>query len=129
MSIRAFLVAGVFLVVAAQPAAAARTRFLLAADPGDSGYLRVPVAGERLTLTGWKPYACPPPRATQLVSFRHPCTGRTVSVPLALPESTPRMGYTRDRVTYNYGSDTVEVQFLPDGSAYVFYDSGLFRAP
>ena len=50
-------------------------------------------------------------------------------MPLALSASTPRMGYTSDRVTYNFGSDTVEVQFLPDGSAYVYYDSGLLRAP
>jgi hypothetical protein len=128
MSCRTLLVVG-FLLAATQSADAARTRFLLTPDPSGNGSLRVPTAGERLTLTGWKAYNCPPPRATQLVSFRHPATGQTVSVPLSLPVSTPRMGYSRDRVTYNYGSDTVEVQFLPDGSAYVYYDSGLLRAP
>ena len=53
----------------------------------------------------------------------------SITVPLALPDSTPRMEYVRDRVVYNYGDYTVEVQFLPDGSADVFYDSGLLRAP
>jgi len=129
MSCRTLLIAAGFLFTATQSAEAARTRFHLTPDTSGNGCLGVPTAGERLMLTGWKPYNCPPPRATQLVSFRHPATGQTVSVPLALPASTPRMGYSRDRVTYNYGSDTVEVQFLPDGSAYVYYDSGLLRAP
>ncbi|HKI32239.1 MAG TPA: hypothetical protein VKA46_10250 [Gemmataceae bacterium] len=113
----------------AQPADAARLRYHFAPDPGGNGCLKTPSAGERLTLTGWEPYNCPPPRATQLVSFRHPCTGQTVTVPLALPLSTPRMEYTRERVIYNYGSDTVELRFQKDGSADVMYDSGLLRAP
>jgi hypothetical protein len=40
------------------------------------------------------------------------------------------MAYRTNRVVYNYGSYTVEVQFLPDGSANVVYNSGLLvRAP
>jgi hypothetical protein len=128
MCCRAVWVVG-FLLVAVQPAAAARTRFHLTADPRSNGYLLAPAAGERVTLTGWQAYNHPPPRTTQLVSFRHPSTGQMVTVPLSLPESTPRMGYRRDRVIYNYGSDTVEVHFLPNGTADVYYDSGLFRAP
>ena len=122
-------VAGSLLLAAAQPAHAARVRYHFTAESGCGGCLRPPEAGQRLSLTGWQAYTCPPPRATHLVSFRHPCTGQTVTVPLALAASTPRMEYTRDRVIYNYGSDTVEVRFLPDGSADVIYDSGFLRAP
>jgi hypothetical protein len=117
------------MLLAASPVGAARIRFHLAADPAGGGCLKAPAAGERRTLTGWEPYNCPPPRATRLVCFRHPCTGQNVSVPLALPDSTPRMEYVRDRVVYNYGDYTVEIRFLKDGSAEVIYDSGLFRAP
>ncbi len=129
MLMRILLAALPCALVLAQPARAARIRFHFAYEPGSNGCLRAPAAGERFTLTGWKPYNCPPPRATQQVSFRHPCTGQTVTIPLALPTSIPRMEYSRDRVTYDYGSDTVEVRFSPDGSADVVYDSGLFRAP
>lgn len=69
-----------------------------------------------------------PPRPNWLVTFRHPCTGRTVIVPLRLPEGTPNMGYGPNRVVYNYGSYTVSIQFLADGSVYVFYNAGFFRA-
>jgi hypothetical protein len=71
----------------------------------------------------------PARRPTHLVSFQHPYLGRTVTLPLCLPDSTPRMEYRPDRVTYNYGSYIVEVHFLPDGSADVIYNSGFFRAP
>jgi hypothetical protein len=128
-NLAALALAGGLLFAAAGPAEAARVRFHFTGGPGGNGCLRAPEAGERLTLTGWKPYNCPPPRATCNVSFRHPCTGQTVTLPLALPTALPRMEYTRDRVIYNYGSDTVEVRFLQDGSAEVIYDSGLLRAP
>ncbi len=85
--------------------------------------------GERLTLFRWEPFNCPPPRPTRLVSFRHPATGQTVTVPLALPEDTPRMEYVSDRTIFNYGSDTVQVAFLADGTVDVIYTSGLLRAP
>lgn len=70
-----------------------------------------------------------PPRPTNWAVFTHPCTGRSVVVPLRLPESTPRMEYRPNRTIYNYGSYTVEVAFLPDGGVDVVYNSGLFRAP
>jgi hypothetical protein len=122
-------VAGSLFLASAQSADAARIRYHYAAEPGGNGCLKAPAAGERLTVRGWQAYDCPPPRATQLVTFRHPCTGQPVTVPLALPEATPRMEYTRGRAIYDYGSDTVEVRFLADGSAEVIYDSGFFRAP
>jgi hypothetical protein len=71
----------------------------------------------------------PARRPTHLVTFQHPYLGRAVSLPLCLPDSTPRMEYRPNRVTYNYGSYAVEVLFLPDGSADVIYNSGFFRAP
>jgi hypothetical protein len=104
-------------------------RYRYTADPDGNGTLRAAGSGERLTLTGWKPYNFPPPRATQIVSFAPPNSTQAVFIPLALPSSTPRMEYIRGRVIYNYGSDTVEVRFLKDGSAEVIYDSGLLRAP
>ena len=123
-------VAGSLFLAAAPTADAARVRYRYTAEPGCTSCLKPPAAGQRLTLSGWQAYECPPPRATMLVTFRHPCTGQPVTLPLALPpDATPRMEYTRDRAIYNYGSDTVEVRFLADGSAEVIYDSGFFRAP
>lgn len=124
----ALAVAGPLLLASAGPAAAARIRFHYAVAPGSLA-LCAPAAGERLTLRGWQAYECPPPRATHLVSFRHPATGQVITVPLALSLSTPKMEYGRDRIIYNYGSETVEVRFVGDGSVYVIYDSGLLRAP
>jgi hypothetical protein len=125
----ALAAAGVLLPATAGPAAAARIRYHYTPEAPSRPCLKAPAAGERLTLRGWQAYNCPPPKATALVTFRHPCTGQAVTLPLALPASTPRMEYTNDRVIYDYGSDTVEVSFLPDGSANVVYDTGLLRAP
>jgi hypothetical protein len=58
----------------------------------------------------------------------HPCTGQAVSVPLALPCDTPVIQHVRNSTVYNYGSYTVEVRFLADGSVDVIYNSGLLRA-
>src|SRR5260370_21714949 len=69
------------------------------------------------------------PRPTHLATYRHPYTCRTVTVPLAFPEGTPRLEYVRDRILYNYGSFTVEAQFLPDGSADVVYNYGFRPSP
>ena len=69
------------------------------------------------------------PRPTVQVIFRHPLTGQNVTVPLRLPTDTPVMEYRSNRVIYNYGSETVEVHFLADGSVDVSYTTGLFRAP
>lgn len=67
------------------------------------------------------------PRPNQVVTFRHPTTGRPVHVPLALPLGTPQVQYRWSRIVYNYGTYTVEVAFSPDGTATVIYNSGLFR--
>jgi hypothetical protein len=39
------------------------------------------------------------------------------------------MEHRADRTIYDYGSYTVSVVFLPDGTVSVIYDSGLMRAP
>jgi hypothetical protein len=65
-------------------------------------------------------------RPTHMVTFRHAYTGQNVHVPLALPEGTPRIEHVRNRVVFNYGSYTVEVQFFSDGSLDAIYNSGLF---
>lgn len=70
------------------------------------------------------PYVVKP---TQMVTFRHPYTGRNVTVPLRLPPSTARMEHRSDRIIYNFGDYTVEARFLPDGSVDVIYNSGLAR--
>jgi hypothetical protein len=118
----------VLLLLAAAPAAAAKVRYHYAPTDG-CGTLAPLGGGERLTWTGgWEPYPCPPPRPTCLLTYRHPCTGQAVTVPLALPEGTPTIQYKLRQVVYNYGSYAVEVHFLPDGSVAVVYNSGLFRA-
>ncbi|HZZ82001.1 MAG TPA: hypothetical protein VFE62_26110 [Gemmataceae bacterium] len=66
-------------------------------------------------------------RPTQMVTFRHPFSGRNVTVPLRLPDSTPRMEHQTDRIIYNYNDYTVEARFQPDGSVDVIYNSGLLR--
>jgi hypothetical protein len=87
--------------------------------------------GERVSWFGFvsEPYF-DQPRPTHMATYRHSYTGRLVAVPVTLPESTPRIEHRgRHRLIYNYGSDTVEIHFLPDGSVDVIYDSGLFRRP
>jgi hypothetical protein len=92
------------------------------AGPGGS-------AGARLTLFGSvRPAECGPPRPNQVVTFRHPFSGQMVKVPVALPEGTPDVEFRTNWIVYNYGSYTVEVHFLPDGTVDVVYNSGLFRA-
>jgi hypothetical protein len=102
------------------------------APPGTVLKLDAPggVQGQRLAWNGsWEPYNCPPPRPTCQMNYRHPVTGQLITVPLALPDSTPRLEHRGTRVIYDYGSYTVEVSFLPDGCVDVVYNSGLFRAP
>jgi hypothetical protein len=79
--------------------------------------------------TWWGQAAAAPgtPRPTHVVTYRHPYTGQNVSVPMTLPESTPRIVHATDRIVYDYGSYTVTSRFLPDGSVDVIYNSGLFR--
>jgi hypothetical protein len=66
-------------------------------------------------------------RPNQMVTFRHPLSGRNVTVPLRLPEGPPRLEHRADRIVYNYGDYTVDARFLPDGSVDVVYNSGLLR--
>jgi hypothetical protein len=86
--------------------------------------------GERLTWRlEWQPCDQPAPRATHLVTFCHPASGKLLTLPLGLPEGTPQMVHSRNRVTYDYGTYTVDVHFLSDGSADVIYQSGLLVRP
>jgi hypothetical protein len=116
------------MMVAAGQASAARLRYHYQPAPCPGPALSC-AGGERLTLRGWEPYGNPPPPATCLATFKHPATGQCITLPLALPPSTPNMEYRTNRVIYNYGSYTVEVHFLADGTADVIYNSGLQRAP
>ncbi|MCI0463427.1 MAG: hypothetical protein L0Z62_41345 [Gemmataceae bacterium] len=87
-------------------------------------------AGEYRTWLGIVRQPCSsPPRPTHLVTFRHPCTNRTLTIPVHFPEGIPRLEFRPSRIIYNYGSYTVESHFLPDGSVELIYDSGLLRAP
>lgn len=85
----------------------------------------------------WRPWAlglrhsnfyCQP-RATHMVTYLHPYTGRHITLPIAFPAAagTPRIAYERDAVLYSYTGYAIRVEFRPDGSADVVYNSGLFR--
>jgi len=118
------------LLLEGSPALAARVRYhftpidgngTTTLKPGDvSGYdPKPPVLGILRAVPG------PPPGSTFLITFWHNLTSRNVTVPVTLPEGTPTIEHVRNRIIYNYGSYTVEVRFLPDGSVDVIYDSGL----
>lgn len=110
-------------------AEAARLRYhFVPADPaGHVTFKPGPCAGERVTLAGTRCDNCPPvPNCHQ--AFQHPCTGQTIIVPLRLGIGTPQIYHRRNAVVYNYGSEFVEVRFLPDGSVDVIYSSGFLRA-
>ncbi len=66
-------------------------------------------------------------RPNQMVTFRHPFSGKHATVPIRLPAGTPRMEHRSDRIIYNYGDYTIEARFLPDGSVDLIYNSGLMR--
>ena len=66
-------------------------------------------------------------RPNQIVTFLHPATGRNATIPLTLPEGTPRYDTRPDRIVYNYGSYVVEVRFFNDGAIEVRYNSGFLR--
>jgi hypothetical protein len=66
-------------------------------------------------------------RPNQIVTFRHPYTGRNATVPMRLPPGTPRMETRPDRIVYNYNDYTVEARFNPDGTVDVVYNSGFLR--
>jgi hypothetical protein len=67
-------------------------------------------------------------RPNHVVTFCHPCTGRTVAVPIAFPEGTPTILHGPNRLTFDYGSYAIRVLFLSDGAVDVVYDSGFLRA-
>jgi hypothetical protein len=115
-------------------AAAGRTRFHYAPiDASGITSLKVDpttgATGERISRFGTlvEPVSVAP-RPTVQIIYRHPLTGQNVTVPLRLPPDTPVLEYRSNRVIYNYGSETVEVHFLADGSVDVLYTTGLFRA-
>lgn len=130
---RLAFIAALVWFFAVQEARAARLRYHYGVLDERGTTILQPVQGspgERLTWSlRWEPYNCPPPRATCMVTFRHPCTGRNLVLPLRLPPDLPRMEYRTDRVIYNYGTETVQVHFLADGTADVIYSNGLLRAP
>ena len=84
--------------------------------------------GEQLTGFGLRPAPYNRTfRPNQMVTFRHPYNGHNVTIPLTLPEGTPRLEHRGDRIAYNYGSYVVEARFFPDGSVDVVYNSGFLR--
>jgi hypothetical protein len=89
------------------------------------------VCGERVSLFGSVREASGDrlPRPAYFITYRHPFTGQCVTVPVALPEGTPRIEHRGCRIIYNYGSYTVEVAFVPDGTVDVIYNSGPGRCP
>jgi hypothetical protein len=68
------------------------------------------------------------PRPTHLVTYRHPYSGHTIVVPISFPVGTPRIEHVGTRLIYNYGSYTITVWFLSDGSVDLIYNTGLLRA-
>jgi hypothetical protein len=120
------LAAGGLLFGAPRAALAERVRFHYV--PAGGAVLQPTGPGERLSYFGapLEPFT-KSMRATALVTFRHAYTGGPVTVPLALPDETPRIEYVANRVVYNYGSYTVTTVFLPDGAVDVIYDSGFLR--
>jgi hypothetical protein len=51
-----------------------------------------------------------------------------VRVPIAFPIGTPLLEYRTDSVVYDYGTYSITVRFIEDGSVDVVYRSGLFRS-
>jgi hypothetical protein len=122
----------VFVCAAPSWAAAEQVRFRYAPADACGTMTQVPIGpegsmGELKRFLGGRPlpYTCVV-RPTQMVTFRH-TNGRNVTVPLRLPDSTPRMEHRANRIIYNYNDYVVEARFLPDGSVDVVYNSGLMR--
>lgn len=119
------LIAVAVVMVAGRTAPAAVAVFHFVPLNG-SGAVQLAGPAEKITICGRTPYDCPPP-PTCTVTFCHAYTKAQLAIPLALPDAIPQMMHRRDRIIYNYGSFTVTVHFLPDGSVDVIYNSGLFR--
>ena len=119
-----WVVAFAALLGTAGTAAAARVRFHY--GPEEIGG----APGQRVSWLGApREFVAGTPGPMVPVTFQHPFTHSPVTVPLALPPSTPTIEHVRNRIVYNYGSYAVDVRFLPDGSVDVIYNSGLLRAP
>jgi hypothetical protein len=63
-----------------------------------------------------------PPAPNTWLNFRHPSTHAYVSVPVALPNGTPKIEHRSDRIIYDYGAVAVVIHFVRDGSVNVSYD-------
>jgi hypothetical protein len=102
---------------------AGNTQLAPVVQPGGGGS-----PGERIRFLGFvNEPTTTQPKPTHLVTFRHSFTGRNITVPLTLRPGTPRMSYSRDSILYNYGSESIAVEFNRDGSVDVIYSSGLLR--
>jgi hypothetical protein len=127
------LVVSVLWFGAVKPAAAARVRFHYVPVPDGCGTMELQplypdAPGERFCHFGkhGMPYSGSP-HPNQLATFCHLWNGATVRVPLDLPVGTPRLEHVWAKTVFNYGSYTVEVRFVPDGSVDVIYNSGPCR--
>jgi hypothetical protein len=128
------VIALTLLAMPAGRAEAARVRYHYVPGSPGSTCLQLDTSagapGQRLTWRmGWEPFNCPPPRPTNQITYRHPCTGQAVTVPIALGLGTPLVYYRNNVVVYDYTTDSVQVKFEPDGTVFVIYDSGVLRAP
>lgn len=128
-----WLALGVLILAAPNPVRSEQLRFHFVPADACGAMRQVPAGpegaiGELKRGVGLRslPYT-QPVRPNQMVTFRHPYNGRNVTVPIRLPEGTPRMEHQYDRIIYNYNDYTVEARFRPDGSVDVVYNSGLLR--
>jgi hypothetical protein len=115
------------------PAAAEQVRFRFVPTDPCGNMTQVPAGpngalGEQLTGFGLRPQPYGRVfRPNQLVTFRHPYNGRNVTVPLTLPQGTPRLEHRADSIVFNYGTYVVEARFFTDGSVETVYNSGFLR--
>jgi hypothetical protein len=129
------VVAAAALVLAGESGTALAARLRFHYGPGTSYASPYDAAtAPRAERVSWFGTVCEPyngrlPRPPCYITYRHPFTGAPITLPVALPEGTPRIEHRGRRLIYNYGSYTVEVQFLPDGSADVIYNAGPGRCP
>ncbi len=120
-------------LLSSTPARAEQVRFRYAPAGPDGALTQVAAgpggaAGERRRGFAGEPEPYPfAVRPNQMMTFRHLVTGGTVTVPLRLPEATPRVEHRTDRTVLNYGSYTVETRYLQDGGVDVVYNSGFLR--
>jgi hypothetical protein len=126
-AVAAVAILAVFSLPGAAAAARARYRYVAAPTVGDPAAYTLAGAEKLSTFGTVLSTGGTPPRATNIVSYRHPYTGRAARVPIAFPLGTPNIQYRGDRVVYDYDTFAVSVRFLPDGSVEVTYDSGFLR--